>query len=132
MKIGFFLNKVLMVCAFLCVIGCTQDTGLPENDVINAIKTKKGLRIDETMEVLVEFVEGTPESNKRRIRDNYTSIGLLLDWQLCNIRGTTDVEVWIIDLEVYMAYRPAPLTETENEDMDKVTLYANCKDYTED
>ncbi len=130
MKRSFFLNIVLIICAFLSVISCTYDTDIPYN--VTKETDVKQVRAVRTMEILIEYRKGTSEYNKEKIRGNYIGTGLLLSWEGCEIEDNDDVEVWVVDAEIYASYRPAPLNDPDKEDMDKVTLNANCKDYKED
>jgi len=130
MKRSFFLNKIALLCSFLFIVGCSSDAIVNEENIPEA-DAKKGIRGADTMEVLIEFVKGTPENRKQDIRNNYIKTGLLLEWKKCKIKNNDDVEVWLIDFPLYVAFRPAPFTDPDKEDMDKVTLNANCKDYKE-
>ncbi|WP_106793962.1 hypothetical protein [Aquimarina sp. Aq78] len=127
MKRSFFLNIVLIICAFLSVVSCTYDTDI-SYDVTKETDVKQ-TRAVRTMEVLIEYRKGTSEYNKEKVRGNYIRTGLLLSWEECEIKDNDDVEVWVINAEIYYAKDPAPLTNPDKEDMDKVTLNANCKDY---
>ncbi len=134
MRKGIFLYRImLVVCAMACFVSCTHDIDIP-NNATEEINEKRGPRADigKTMEVLIEFKQGTAEYVKRKIRSNYTDTGLLLDWEKCEIKDNDQVEVWILNFEIYAAYRPAPLNDPDKEDMERVTLNANCKDYKED
>lgn len=130
MKRNVFLKTGLLVCAFFCVFSCSTDANVNETIIeeTNAEKT----RISATVEALVEFVKGTPERNKMAVRDKYIRMGLLLSWEECEIKDNDDVEVWLIDNIKLVAYgKPNPLNHSEDDgdDVEKITLYANCKDY---
>ncbi|WP_109301940.1 hypothetical protein [Aquimarina sp. AU474] len=128
MKRRFFLNKVLMVCTFFCLVGCTQDTDIPDSTT-NETKVKKRLMVDKTMDILVVYVKGTPERTKAQIREQYIRKGLLLSWEICDDRN---VETWEADPVVYYAKDPVEDMEEHNEPMEKVLLEQNCEDYKGD
>jgi len=130
----FFVNKVTIICTMIFMVSCSTDSVKDDAD-IEEIVTKKvspSIKTNDTIEVLIEWRQGTSERHKNRIRKNYRKKRILLQWEGCDIKGNEDVEVWLIDFSVYIMYRPAPLTDPDKEDMDRVTFYANCKDYLED
>ncbi|MBG6129767.1 hypothetical protein IWQ47_000931 [Aquimarina sp. EL_43] len=128
MKRSFFLNIVLTICTFFCIVSCTYDTDIPERVVTKNVNTKL-ISVDNTMELLVEYRKGTSASTKKRIRSNYIITGLLLGWEQCKIKDNENVEVWIVNPEIYYAKDPAPITDSDKEDMERLMENANCKDY---
>ncbi len=134
MKRSIFLNKVLVICSFLCFVSCTQDSDISDNvtEKIDEKRRPRVVDIDKTMEVLIEFKQGTSEYVKRKKRHNYSNTGLLLSWVQCEIEDNDDVETWIVDAMIFHSYKPGPIQHSNDDDVDRVTLNANCKDYKKD
>ncbi|WP_160112255.1 hypothetical protein [Aquimarina sp. AU58] len=114
----------------MSVISCTYDTDIPYN--VTKETDVKQVRAVRTMEVLIEYRKGISEYNKEKIRGNYIRTGLLLSWEECEIKDNENVEVWIVNPEIYYAKDPAPITDSDKEDMERLIENANCKDYKED
>lgn len=130
MKRSLFLNVLWGVNVFFWVVSCTYENNSFENE-IQEMETKKVVRFDGSIEILLEYKQGVSEDGKKRIRQNYLNTGLLLRWEKCDIRDNENVEVWVVNTEIYYAKDPAPITERDKEDIERLMENANCEDYNE-
>ncbi|WP_405206777.1 hypothetical protein [Aquimarina sp. LLG6339-5] len=107
----FFLNKVTIICTMVLMAGCTSDS--VTNDITieetTEAKWKPYIDIDGKMEVLIVYVEGTPESVKNEVRELYKELLLISDIVQCE---DDDKETWTVEA----ARMPGPLTDTSSDE----------------
>ncbi len=123
----FFMNKVTIICTMIFMVGCSSDS--VTNDTIiektTVEKRRSYLEIDEDgrMEILIVYVEGTPESVKNEVRVLYRQLLLISDIVQCE---EDDKETWST-----VARMPNPLTDTSSDEplrevIQQVIFNANC------
>ncbi|MHA7059175.1 hypothetical protein ACWGOQ_0018250 [Aquimarina sp. M1] len=123
----FFLNKVTIICAMIFMMGCSTDS--VTNDMVieeTALDKRRPILLaDGTIEVLIEYVEGTSDSLKNEIRTEYRLLLLISDIVQCE---EDDKETWTVE----SARIPGPLADTSSDEplrqaIQNVTYFANCK-----
>lgn len=119
---GNFYKIVMVTICSAILFGCTSENIQDENQEYNLTKR---LSV-ETTNVLIEYVAGTREAIKDSIRNEYFNSGLLVRWNSCEL---TDVEVWEVNTLIFFKGKPKAIIDADNEDVDKATIYATCKDY---
>ncbi|WP_299216844.1 hypothetical protein [uncultured Aquimarina sp.] len=121
------MNKVTIICTMIFMVGCSSDS--VTNDTIiektTVEKRRSYLEIDEDgrMEILIVYVEGTPESVKNEVRVLYRQLLLISDIVQCE---EDDKETWST-----VARMPNPLTDTSSDEplrevIQQVIFNANC------
>ncbi|WP_299241342.1 hypothetical protein [uncultured Aquimarina sp.] len=122
MEKGNFYKTVTFAICSIFIFSCSSDAVIEEN---HEYYNTKRMSI-ETTNILIEYVPGTRELTKDAIRQNYLASGLLVRWSSCEI---DDVEVWEVNTYIFFKGKPKAVIDTDNEDIDKATIYATCEDY---
>ncbi len=133
MKKNVFFIKMLVICSILFSVSCTENTDTLDasedstmyNMEAQDIVARKAGGV-KTMKVLIEYVKGTSKYRKEKIRKNYISTGMLLNWEYCDIK---DVEVWEVDIKLYYSKDGMANSSTDDEDVSRKWEYAECIDY---
>ncbi|MFD2562483.1 hypothetical protein [Aquimarina rubra] len=122
----FFINKVTIICAMIFMVGCTSDPVTNDITIEETTEVKWRPYIDEEgrMEVLIIYVEGTPESVKNEVRVHYRGLLLISDIVECE---DEDTETWTVEA----ARMPGPLTDTSSDEplreaIQHVIFNTNC------